>query len=122
MVQLSQLARIRQERHQAWLEQMRSRCHAVGDACLSHGVGIEQVLLFGSRARGDFDGYSDIDLIAVGKTQIDAEAVADALADAHLGDDLIAMSKQDWQQKAESQSPSWRAIFAEAVILYKHNS
>lgn len=122
MVQLSKLARIRQERHQAWLEQMRSRCHAVGDACLNHGVGIEQVLLFGSRARGDFDGYSDIDLIAVGKTQIDAEAVADALADAHLGDDLIAMSKKDWQQKAESQSPSWRAIFAEAVILYKHNS
>ena len=122
MVQLSQLARIRQERHQAWLEQMRSRCHAVGDACINHGVAIEQVLLFGSHARGDFDGYSDIDLIAVGKTQIDAEAVADALADAHLGDDLIAMSKQDWQQKAESQSPSWRAIFAEAVILYKHNS
>ena len=122
MVQLSQLARIRQESHRAWLEQMRSRCHAVGDACLSHGVGIEQVLLFGSRARGDFDGYSDIDLIAVGKTQIDAEAVADALADAHLGDDRLAMSKQDWQQKAESQSPSWRAIFAEAVILYKHNS
>jgi hypothetical protein len=22
---------------------------------------------------------------------------------------------------AETQSPSWRAIFAEAVILYKHN-
>ena len=122
MVQLSPLARIRQESHRAWLKQMRSRCQAVGDACLSHGVGIEQVLLFGSRARGDFDGYSDIDLIAVGKTQIDAEAVADAIADAHLGDDLIAMSKQDWLQKAESQSPSWRAIFAEAVILYKHNS
>lgn len=122
MVQLSQLARIRQESHRAWLEQMRSRCHAVGDACINHGVAIEQVLLFGSRARGDFDGYSDIDLIAVGKTQIDAEAVADAIADAHLGDDLIAMSKQDWLQKAESQSPSWRAIFAEAVILYKHNS
>jgi hypothetical protein len=31
----------------------------------------------------------------VGKTQIDADA--------------------------ETQSPSWRAIFAEAVILYKHN-
>ncbi len=118
MVQLSQLACIRQERHQAWLEQIRNRCHAVSDACLNHGVGIEQVLLFGSRARGDFDGYSDVDLIAVGKTQIDAEAVADA----HLGDDLIAMSIQDWQQEAESQSPSWHAIFAEAVILYKHNS
>ena len=60
MVQLSQLARIRQERHQAWLEQMRNRPHALG------------------------------------KTQKDAEA--------------------------ESQSPNWRAIFAEAVILYKHNS
>ncbi len=122
MVQLSQLACIKQERHRAWLEQMRNRCHAVGDACLNNGVGIEQVLLFGSRARGDFDGYSDVDLIAVGKTQIDAEAVADALADAHLGDDLIAMSIRDWQQKAESQNPSWRAIFVEAVILYKHNS
>ena len=59
MVQLSQLACIKQERHRAWLEQMRNRCHAVG------------------------------------KTQKDAEP--------------------------ESQSPNWRAIFAEAVILYKHN-
>ena len=41
-----------------------------------------RVVLFGSRARGDFDGHSDVDLIAVGTTQQDAEAVADALADA----------------------------------------
>jgi len=33
-----------------------------------------------------------------------------------------AVGKTQKDAEAESQSPSWRAIFAEAVILYKHNS
>lgn len=118
MVPLSTLARIRQERHSHWLDDLRRRVQCVAGACLDQGLGVEAVLLFGSRARGDFDGHSDIDLIAVGTSVADAEAVADALAEAHLGDDLIPLSLEDWQAKACSGHPTWRAIHAEALPLF----
>jgi uncharacterized protein len=119
MAAMSTLGRIRQARHESWLADLRRKTEEVGQACVKQGIGIEQVLLFGSRARGDFDGHSDVDLIAVGTTQQDAEAVADALADAHLGDDLIAMSRESWQRKAHASHPTWRATFSEAVPIFQ---
>ena len=119
MEALSTLARIRQKRHLDWLAEMRRQVQKLGARCVADGVGIEAVLLFGSRARGDFDGRSDVDLIAVGTTPSDAEAVADALAEAHLGDDLIALSLEDWQGKARSTHPTWRSIHAEAIPLFE---
>jgi predicted nucleotidyltransferase len=121
MATLSTLGRIRQARHESWLADLRRKTEEVGQSCVNQGIGIEQVLLFGSRARGDFDGHSDVDLIAVGTTQQDAEAVADALADAHLGDDLIAMSRERWQRKALASHPTWRATFSEAVPLFQRD-
>lgn len=118
MATLSTLARIRQERFLDWLAEMRRQVQQVGARCAAQGIGIEAVMLFGSRARGDFDGHSDLDLIAVGTTSSDAEAVADALAEAHLGDDLIDLSLDDWQGKARSSHPTWRAIHAEAIPLF----
>lgn len=122
MASLSTLARIRQERHLNWLAELRRKVQEVGERCVDQGLGIEAVLLFGSRARGDFDGHSDTDLIAVGTTEDDAEAVADALADAHLGDDLIALSRATWEGKARSSHPTWRAIHAEAIPLFERLS
>lgn len=122
MATLSTLARIRQERFLDWLAEMRRQVQQVGARCAAQGIGIEAVMLFGSRARGDFDGHSDLDLIAVGTTSSDAEAVADALAEAHLGDDLIALSLDDWQGKARSSHPTWRAIHAEAIPLFERQS
>jgi predicted nucleotidyltransferase len=122
MTGLSTLARIRQERHLSWLSELRRKVQDLGARCLDQGLGIEAVLLFGSRARGDFDGHSDVDLIAVGTTQADAEAVADALAEAHLGDDLVPFSLAAWEAKARSSHPTWRAIHAEAIPLFERQS
>lgn len=119
MATLSTLARIRQERFLDWLAEMRRQVQQVGVRCAARGIGIEAVMLFGSRARGDFDGHSDLDLIAVGTTSSDAEAVADALAEAYLGDDLIALSLDDWLGKARSSHSTWRAIHAEAIPLFE---
>jgi len=119
MAALSTLERIRQRRHQRWLAELQRNTERVCQRCVSEGIGIEQVLLFGSRARGDFDGYSDVDLIAVGTTQQDAEAVADALAAAHLGDDLIALTQDAWERKAHSSHPSWRATYSAAIPLFQ---
>jgi predicted nucleotidyltransferase len=106
MAALSTLARIRQARHANWPAESRRQAQKVGQPCVDQGIGVAQVLLFGSRARGDFDGHSDVDLIAVGTTQQDAEAVADALAEAHLGDDLIAMGRDTWERKAHTCHPT----------------
>ena len=47
------------------------------------------VYLFGSRARGDWDGFSDTDLLAVAATQELAEKQAD-----HLRAGLVVIGEQ----------------------------
>jgi predicted nucleotidyltransferase len=64
------------------------------------------VWLFGSLARGDWDGFSDIDLLVVGANQDEAERAADQLAAALVGDDLLAIDHERWQ--AMAPSPHWR--------------
>ena len=73
---------------------------------------------YGSLARGDWDGYSDIDLLVVGTNQDEAERAADQLIEALVGDDVLAMDHERWQAMAISPSPHWRAIRAQAICLY----
>ena len=49
-----------------------------GAACAAGGY---EVWLFGSRARGDWDGRSDTDLLVVADDQTVADGLADALLD-----------------------------------------
>ena len=76
------------------------------------------VWLFGSLARGDWDGFSDVDLLVVADNQEAAEGVADQLAEALVGDDVLAIDHDRWQAMARSPSPHWRAIRAQAIRLY----
>ena len=46
---------------------------------------------YGSLARGDWDGFSDIDLLVVAANQDAAERVADQLIEALVGDDVLAI-------------------------------
>jgi len=76
------------------------------------------VWLFGSLARGDWDGFSDIDLLVVAANQDEAERAADQLMEAPVGDDVLAIDHNRWQAMANSPSPHWRAIRAQAIRLY----
>ena len=49
------------------------------------------VWLFGSLARGDWDGFSDIDLLVVSANQDAAERAADQLVESLVGDDVLAI-------------------------------
>jgi predicted nucleotidyltransferase len=73
---------------------------------------------YGSLARGDWDGYSDIDLLVVGTNQDEAERAADQLIEALVGDDVLGIDHERWQAMAISPSPHWRAIRAQAIHLY----
>lgn len=73
---------------------------------------------YGSLARGDWDGFSDIDLLVVAANQEEAERAADQLMDALVGDDVLAIDHERWQAMAHSPSPHWRAIRSQAIRLY----
>ena len=73
--------------------------------------------LFGSLARGDWDSYSDVDLLAIAPIQQQADALADALLDARLGDDVLALTNERWLQLRHSDDPYWRAIGRDALRL-----
>jgi predicted nucleotidyltransferase len=76
------------------------------------------VWLFGSLARGDWDGFSDIDLLVVAADKDAAERAADQLIEALVGDDVMAIDQERWQAMDGSPSPHWRAIRAQAICLY----
>lgn len=76
-----------------------------------------EVWLFGSLARGDWDAYSDVDLLAIAPSQSEADALADELLGARLGDDVLALSQERWRQLRDSDDPYWRAIGRDALRL-----
>lgn len=71
--------------------------------------------LFGSLARDDWDAYSDVDLLAIAPSQAEADALADALLGARLGDDVLALSQERWRQLRGGDDPYWRAIGRDAL-------
>ena len=106
------LAAIREQRHSARLRALR-----VGAAEVSASQPGGDVWLFGSLARGDWDACSDVDLLAIAPSQPQADALADALLGACLGDDVLAMSQERWQQLKGGDDPYWRAIGRDALRL-----
>ena len=83
------------------------------------GASSYEVWLFGSRARGDWDGRSDTDLLVVADSQEVAEALVDTLLDAGCGADVIALSRASWDAKTTSESPHWRGIHQQARQLLR---
>ena len=73
---------------------------------------------YGSLARGDWDGFSDTDLLVVAANQDAAERAVDQLMEALVGDDLLTIDQERWQAMARFPSPHWRAIRAQAIRLY----
>lgn len=106
------LAAIRQERREGRLSLLRQGAAAV---VAKHPNG--QVWLFGSLARGNWDAYSDVDLLAIAPDEGEAIELADALLDAHLGDDVLPLTLERWQRLACTDEPYWRDIRREAIRL-----
>jgi predicted nucleotidyltransferase len=68
--------------------------------------------------QGDWDGFSDTDLLVVAANQDAAERAADQLIEALVGDDLLTIDQERWQAMAISPSPHWRATRAQAIRLH----
>lgn len=109
---MATLAAIRDQRRRTLLAELRNGVVAL----LPHHPGGE-VWLFGSLARGDWDAYSDVDLLAIAPSKAAADALADALLEARLGDDVLALSQERWQDLRGGDDPYWRAIGQDAIRL-----
>ncbi len=106
------LAAIREHKRNAKLAQL----HQGASALLATHPGCE-VWLFGSLARGDWDAYSDVDLLAIAPSKAVADGLADGLLSAGLADDVIALSQDRWQALKSGDDPYWRAIGNDALRL-----
>ena len=73
--------------------------------------------LFGSWARGDWDGFSDVDVLAVAPNRDQARGLADAVLRHGMADDVLALTEQEWQERCKGDDPYWRAIGRDAVRL-----
>jgi predicted nucleotidyltransferase len=113
MVSSAALVRIRAARHALHLAQLEEGIRAVAQAAAARSC---RVLLFGSLARNDWDGLSDVDLLVIAERRSDAEAFADALLQACLADDVLALDQITWERRCAS-SPYWQAIAREAHPL-----
>jgi len=120
---LSTLQRLRQGLQSRFesdlLKRVQKSLAAAASGSDALGASSYEVWLFGSRARGDWDGRSDTDLLVVADSQEVADGLADALLDAGCGADVIALSRASWDTKATSESPHWRSIHQQARQLLR---
>ena len=79
------------------------------------------VILFGSYARGDFNGFSDVDLIVVDQNRDQADRLACSIQEQGLADDVLTLNSVEWNQKKKSDSLFWKSILQESICLYEHS-
>ena len=91
---------LRQRRHAQWLTELK-----------------QQIYPFGSRARGDWDGLSDTDLLVVADSKGEAERWADQLLDGGLAQDVIGLDQEAWHNLPNHPLVIWRHVARDAQPL-----
>ena len=115
------LGLLRQLRHERWLAELRLGLEAVVQADeYSDRQHPDQIYLFGSRARGDWDGLSDTDLLVVAATQAGADDWANRVMESGLAEDVISLTRQAWSELPNSPSLIWRRVAQDAQPLLGH--
>ncbi len=83
------------------------------------GGGTERVILFGSVARGDFDGASDVDVMVVGGDDGALEGAGLWRAAGHRGVEVVRWSPDAWSRALAAGHPMALAIAREGVELWR---
>ena len=108
------LADLRTQRHAQWLRELRL---SLQDLVKSNLERPDQIHLFGSRARGDWDGLSDTDLLVVAANKHLADKWVDRVLDSGLAEDVIGLDREAWAQLPKSTSVVWRNAAKVAIPL-----
>jgi len=88
------------------------------------GVSLKEIILFGSRARGDFDKHSDYDILLItektftikGKMEI-AEEIRDRLARLGIASDIIIKSEEEVEYFKTKIGSVVREALKEGIVL-----
>lgn len=80
----------------------------------AHPPEAERVILFGSLARGDFDGASDADLLIIGGGLLDSTVFDAAGCDVNM----ICGSADEWRRAVASGNPFAKDVMEHGVVLW----
>ena len=85
---------------------------------------VEEIILFGSKARGDHDAFSDIDLLLVTTQPLnwrDEKAIVEILFDIGMTHDVIFtplfVSKEEWKGGLFAQFPIYAEIVRDGAVI-----
>ncbi len=85
---------------------------------------LHSIILFGSRARGDFDEHSDWDVLVILEEELNiqekrktAKAIRTALADLYIDCDVIIKSKNELQYYKDFIGSVTREALKEGITL-----
>ena len=85
---------------------------------------VDKIVLFGSKARGDFDEHSDIDLLLITSRPLhwkEEKAVIDALFDIGMEYDVIFSplfaSSEEWEGALFKKFPIYKEIIRDGAIV-----
>ena len=85
---------------------------------------IDQVILFGSKARGDADAYSDIDLLLLTTCPLrwtEEKAIVEALFDVGMAYDVLfsplCVSSEEWQGDLFQALPIYQEICRDGAVV-----
>jgi len=91
---------------------------------LKERFSIDSVILFGSKARGDADAHSDIDLLLISSKGLhwkDEKAIVDALFDIGMEHDVIFSplfaSSEEWENGLFKSFPIYDEITREGALV-----
>lgn len=82
----------------------------------------QQVILFGSGARGDEDEYSDLDLVIIKETQerfLDRLEKVYELVKPTFAMDVLVYTPQEFAEMQEQENPFIEMVMKEGVTIYE---
>lgn len=90
----------------------------------SFGLELDKIILFGSRARGDYSEYSDWDILVVIRDKLDiakereiARSIRRRLAEKLIDVDVIVRTVEEFEYYKDSLGTVTREAFKEGIII-----
>jgi predicted nucleotidyltransferase len=85
----------------------------------------ERVIVFGSYARGDFDAYSDLDLVIIKETDrrfVERLVEAGSYLDLPISVDVFVYTPAEFQSMVEEGNPFIERVQREGRVIYERSS
>lgn len=109
------LKSLREKNRTAVIDRLIKRLHALADPDR-----IERIYLFGSWARGDFDGYSDIDLLVIlrpGVSEQDVDPGLDQMGGEHAVDGVFTHA-DEYARRLRHGDPFFGEIDRDKLLVW----